>query len=163
METTLNRETISLLSDVDEIVGGGAPEQVEVWHAYAEAPGDIAALDAADRRAFRQSRTIVVDAARLELSADDVAALSYAAAAGVRVVVAARRPVGGFAPLLVLHEATFGRALSASVYALEAGESLLVISPQSPDSPRVLAPVRHAVRWRGAWAEPEEGDFASRP
>ena len=82
MESTLKREAISLLSDVDEIVGGEAPEQIEVWHAYAEAPADIAALA---ELLVNISRLAIEQSGRL-VSLDLNPVMVLPAGQGVRVV-----------------------------------------------------------------------------
>jgi hypothetical protein len=137
-------------------------DRIGVRHMPASAPGDVAALARAAPGLLWRFRTIVVDAGRLALAESDSAALADAATNGTRVVVTGpRAAAGAFPPMLVLYEPAFARALCASVYALEPGQSLLAVTPRTGEG--LYGPIRHALRWRAAWAEPEEGDLTSVP
>ena len=158
METLTQPLTFDLLANVP----GAARDPIQVRLAQAESPGDLAAIIRLEWQAFARAHVVVVDAGSLSLADGDAAALSRLASIGVRVVVAGGRPAG-FPPMLVLHEADFARAAVASLYALEPWQTAVLVSPEPPDSPGLGAVVAHALRWRAAWQDPEDGDFASRP
>jgi hypothetical protein len=154
----LDNFTVCLLAGLEGFEG----ERIHARHAPASAQGDIAALGRSARGLLRKFRTIVVDAGRVAMAESDAAALAEAATTGTRVVVTGPRAVtAAFPPMLVLYEPTFARALCASVYALEPGQALLAVTPRTGEG--LYGPIRHALRWRAAWAEPEEGDLTSVP
>jgi len=126
-------------------------------------PGDVARAILQLGDGLYQFRSIVVDASDVTLSECDIASLVRAATFGIRVITVAPGPLMGFPPLMALHEPDFRQALIASLYCLQPGQKLLAFTNLAPDSARLLGMVRHAMRWRASWREPEEGDFRANP
>ena len=159
MERPTHIETLDLLEQVVEAVD----DPVVVRLARVLGPGGLAATLLANWPEVSRAKVLVVDAGRVSLGSEDVAALSRAAARGVRVVVAGAGGPLGFAPMLVLHEPDFHRAAVASIYALGSGQTAILLSPEPPGSPSLRGLVRHAMRWRASWREVEGGEFTSGP
>jgi hypothetical protein len=140
-----------------------ATDPIDVRAAVIRHPGDVGRMLSIFGDGLCQFRSILVDAGDTRLSEGDIASLARAATLGIRIILAAPRPVIGFPPLMVLHESDFRQALIASIYAMQRGEKLLALSNMAPDSAILRGMVHHAMRWRASWREPEEGDFLANP
>jgi len=152
---------LELTESLNEKFAETATDSIDVRAAGIRSSGDVGSTLAALADSLCHFRMILVDARDLTLSERDRASMIRAATIGVRVVVAATSPLSGFPPMLVLHENDFPRALVASIYNLPPAQSLFVLTPIPAGSIRGL--VRHAMRWRASWRDPEEGDFRSNP
>ena len=158
MESACSAERVNPLSDLL----GSSEDPIGVWSAPVSGSGRLAAIILQAWDAFSRARTIVVDAGGLTLDASDVRALSRAATMGVRVVIAGSSGFLGFAPMMVLYEPDFARAAIASIYALGPAQSAILVSAAA-DAPKLTGIVRHAMRWRASFHDPENGDFTAHP
>ncbi|MCS7034184.1 MAG: hypothetical protein NZ561_09340, partial [Phycisphaerae bacterium] len=139
-----------------DILGGDATasdDGIRVRHAHAPEPTDLAELIHSDWPAFRRTRTVLVETGAADESDPDIEALNRLVAHGVRVIGAGPRPLRSPAPLAFLYERDFPRAAVASIYALSAGQTIILIT-RTDDSIRRLHPLlAHAFSWRRAWRE----------